>query len=224
MKLKSYEIFLEGVHNDQHMKYYMGKMKDELELSSNVWNFNNVNYIDYDMIKFTCGINKDVIRGIKRTLDRYSRILLKSNIYMVYNHFDHDTDRNYFKVFFKSLYTQRVKPRKSIYHVSRKKNRKSIFENGLQLKSHSESESWSESKQFSYPPAVFATNSEKGFDDIWSTDGSGDVWEIDTTNLPNKWWFDLNFYWNNEYQQFKHIMTFEPIPAKYLKLIRLEDQ
>jgi hypothetical protein len=93
-------------------------------------------------------------------------------------------------VIIKNKYTKRVKPNKYIYHCSLPENRESILKNGLTPKQHSESKDYFGMKTLTYSSSIFATNSS--IDDVWKS--NRDVWKIDTENLPNKWWYDLNLY------------------------------
>jgi hypothetical protein len=121
--------------------------------------------------------------------------------------------KDFIKIFIKNIHTKRVKPNKYVYHCSDFKNRNSILEHGLKLTDHSDS-NYKHESSLVYPPSIFATNDGK--DSIWGF-GNDDIWEIDTEKLPNKWWYDLNLY-NNGHETIS-IMTFEPIPPKFIKLI-----
>ena len=63
-------------------------------------------------------------------------------------------------------------------------------------------------------PAIFATNSSNKrawFDSTYDDD----VWEIDTTKIPNVKWYKDRHYESRS----KHIVTFENIPRDAIKLI-----
>lgn len=156
MKLKSYKLFVEKVRNDQHLHYNILQLRDDLkDFGSSNPDIGSSNP-DYDYMKFTIKKNDfkiipmkmdNNVKNIKNLLDRYSKKLLKSNIYMVYDCNDFISYYS-FTVYFKILYTQRIKPNKFIYHLSHKKNRDSILKDGLLLKSHDESDDWSYAKQY----------------------------------------------------------------------------
>lgn len=80
--------------------------------------------------------------------------------------------------------------------------------NGLKVKSHSNSNDWNNEIYLEYPDALFAINSDK---DVWK---KGDRWQIDTSKIKNIWWEDLNFHKRDEF-----IMTFSDIPKEAIKLI-----
>lgn len=172
---------------------------------------------DYSTLKFKLlTLNEGLVKRVKNILSQLSKDLLKVNIYMIYylnsslGHFDLS------EVVFKSLYTQRVSPQRYVYHCSPKENRESIMKNGLIPKGSSESKEWGGLIYLDYPPVIFATN--KGGDSVWTWRSGKDLWRIDTQGLNNKWWYDLNFFGNEDYQQ-KHIMTFEPIPPSHIEMV-----
>jgi hypothetical protein len=122
-----------------------------------------------------------------------------------------------FYVYVKDLYTERIVPPKEIYHITDKKYRESIRQNGLLLKSSDEG-NWSKELKLSYPPTVFAINNH----DYWSNKLSTgeDIWVIDTTKLDNKWWRDLNFYnLPRKHDQVFPYMTFDNVPPDSIKLL-----
>jgi hypothetical protein len=116
-------------------------------------------------------------------------------------------------LYFKTIHTTRVKPNKILYHFSPTEKRQSILDKGLIPMKSEDSERWADEKDLAYPPAVFCFN-----DDVtnqgWHYVSKIDVWEIDTTKIPNKWWEDIN----NRYGRTDLIMTFEPIPPQFIKL------
>lgn len=122
-------------------------------------------------------------------------------------------------IYFKKLRTKEIIPLPYVYHCSPVKNRESIKKNGLIPKGLEDSTYWSAISRLSYPPMIFATNASKGENgkiDVWRDDDNWDIWRIDTEKLPNKWWVDLNFFGSET----NYIMTFEPIPPKFLTLAR----
>lgn len=107
-----------------------------------------------------------------------------------------------------------VVPNKFIYHVSNPIYRKEIMKNGLKPKV-GESYTIHVGHHNKIIPAIFATNSENKnywFDSTYDDD----VWKIDTTNLENKWFVDKHYIGGENYP---HILTFEPISTKHIKLI-----
>ena len=118
-------------------------------------------------------------------------------------------------MYFKDMHTMEIKPNEKIYHFSPIENRESILKYGLLLKESKNSELWSHDIMWEYPPCIFASNKGTDYGWYYKERDKIDMWEIDTTNLPNKWWHDLNVTPNKG-----HIMTFEPIPPQYLKLIK----
>lgn len=160
----------------------------------------------------------------EKVLKSYQKKLLDYNIVIGYNMKDgYDTklgddlddiksipnDKKDFHIHIKDLHTMRVKPPRYIYHFSDKKNRESILKNGLLPKESKDSERWKEIS-LSYPPAVFATLDR---DVMWYHD----EWKIDTENLDNKWWKDINFFIPNS--ETNAIMTFGNIPIECLTLV-----
>lgn len=106
-----------------------------------------------------------------------------------------------------------TKPGKYVYHVSNPKFRELILKQGLIPRG--KSESWLEDTEI-IGKVIFATNTpdkKEWFDSTFDDD----VYEIDTTSLSNKWFFDPNFNWQKINY---HIITFENIPANTIKLIK----
>ena len=219
-RIVSFNIF-EGMLNDHHLNFFILKMWNELskvgakdieEYPKTEYEPNNIRF-NYREIN-----ESDLIEILKK----YEKILLKVNIYMAYISVTtsfincvNSVEGGRCIIYFKSLFTGRVKPNEFIYHASKEKNRESILKNGLVLKSSSDSSMWNDVAKLSYPPSVFATNS-----DIYNVWHAGDdIWQIDTKGLPNKWWYDLNFFYSGNKRDKMYIMTFESIPADHLKLL-----
>ena len=105
-----------------------------------------------------------------------------------------------------------VKPNKYVYHQSNIKFRNEISETGLITKG--KSETWLSDTKID-GKVIFATNSDDKKDWFDST-YDDDVYQIDTTKINNKWFFDPNFNWE---KLPKHIITFDNIPLNAIKLI-----
>ena len=116
-------------------------------------------------------------------------------------------DDNSLYIYFKNIHLNRIKPDKYVYHTTQSSNYDNIMKHGLLLQTNKKWGSY-----LHYPPSIFAMN---GVDTqkkkLWK-EGS-DVWRIDTTNIPNKWYNDLNI---PSYKEKGPIMTFEPIGIEYL--------
>ncbi len=96
-----------------------------------------------------------------------------------------------------------------------RKNRKSIKENGLVLNNNHRFKD----KRLKHKPAVFCSAIELSDYDIQLLMGrmdSLDIWRIDTYNIPNIWWLDLNEPKQTKERQW--IMSYEPISKESLKL------
>jgi hypothetical protein len=119
---------------------------------------------------------------------------------------------------------------KFVYHKSNTKFRVEISKNGLIPKA--KSETWLSDTPIS-GKVIFATNSDDKKDWFDST-YNDDIYQIDTSNLNNKWFEDPNYsndkeewaeYNGKKFKlpktniEYKHIITFEPIPVNSLKLI-----
>jgi len=106
-----------------------------------------------------------------------------------------------------------VTPKEKVYHQSNPIFRNKIEEQGLKVRA---GECYKIYVGYGEKciPAIFATNSSNKrawFDSTYDDD----VWEIDTTKIPNvKWFKDRHFD-----SRSKHIVTFENIPRDAIKLI-----
>jgi hypothetical protein len=149
---------------------------------------------------------------IRKVLNKYKQILLRSEYIMSYTLENEDIKFNdmYLNIFMKNTKFKRVIPKNIIYHYSEKIYRKKILKEGLIPQKFSDSTAWGDRADLEYEDSIFAVNGPYS----WALLKNLDKWQIDTTNLKNKWWLDLNF--NDK----KYIMTFEPIPKEYLKLIK----
>jgi len=162
---------------------------------------------------YICNLKEEHIKIIEKISKKWEKKLLENNVST--KHWKEDDLitgelRNCYILRFKTIKTQRVKPQKYVYHFTNsEENRDNILKFGLIPKTNI---NW---KWIDYPPAIFAINSD-GVRDIW---GGKYLFRIDTTNLKNKWWYDLNFPIG-----YVSIMTFEPIGPEYLELIDIDDE
>ncbi len=152
----------------------------------------------------------------KIKLDFWQKKLIeKDNLYLSY-------EMRGLKVYtyIKKLKVKRVSAPKKIYHQTILKNLNYIKREGLLPKSFN----WSH--ELEYPPAIFFTTapSELFYDNDDSRIKTDElrIIEIDTTGLKNKWYVDLNTtnYMEPGMGDKPYIMTFEPVPASAIKIIR----
>jgi hypothetical protein len=101
---------------------------------------------------------------------------------------------------------------KTIYHTGNPMFRESILKQGLIPQG--KSESWLSDTPIE-GEVIFAVNSSD-IADAWQSGYDDDIYEIETTQLNNQWYFDPNFA---SYEDNDRIITFEPIPSSAIKLI-----
>jgi len=196
----------------QEVKHSFNKQLPELK-SSVCTNMKISSHVSYMTMGFDIVPNNTFIAAVHNILQGWCDKLVDSNnIYMT-----HRCTYGKFTIYFKKLKTEKAQIERYLYHVSRPANRSSIKKLGLVPKGSDDSTAWSGYDYLAYPPAVFATN--MGMHDTWHV--SGDIWRIDTNELNNEWWYDLNFYGAGDRR--KYVMTFDPIPKKYIKLVKNGD-
>lgn len=173
-------------------------------------------------------IDNSIINKVEKIVIKYKSLFLRNNMIMsfdkhIYPRLEFDDDFNFkptneyytkFSIYVKSLFTNRVKPKRYIYHFSPSENRDSILSNGLIPKPSEDSVRWSKETELSYPPLIFAVNDDD--EAGWYYVSKVDVWQIDTSKIDNIWWHDLN----NKYIRTDLIMTDKPIPISALKLVK----
>jgi len=168
-------------------------------------------------------------KKVMTLFDKYKGIMLENDYIMSYRYskkpiYRYDKDvmpyhkpgNGYelnFYVFVKDLHTEIVIPNKIVYHYSPQSKRQYILNNGLIPMSSDKSKQWNK-EEYEYPPLIFAVNDEELG---WHHHKDEDKWAIDTENLPNKWWYDLN---TTNIVNSKSIMTFDPVPVQYIKLVK----
>jgi 8-oxo-dGTP pyrophosphatase MutT (NUDIX family) len=101
--------------------------------------------------------------------------------------------------------------KETIYHRSNPIFREIILKKGLIPKG--KSESWLSDTPIE-GEVIFAINSSD-ISDAWDSGYDDDTYEIDTTQLNNKWYLDPNFGSDEN----NRIITFEPIPVSAIKLV-----
>jgi hypothetical protein len=106
-----------------------------------------------------------------------------------------------------------ITPNKIVIHKSNPKFRDKIIEQGLKVRA-GECYKIYAGYGTKCKPAIFATNSTNKrawFDSTYDDD----VWEIDTTMMPEIKWYKDRHYESSK----KHIVTFQDIPKEAIKLI-----
>jgi hypothetical protein len=153
------------------------------------------------------GMKRSDIGIIENMLSDYQSIAIKQDMILSFGESKAAVKFEGTKMvaYLKSIYSIRVKPQRYVYHFSTE-DKESIMKNGLQPRKSDSSKQWT-NPALSYPPAVFAIND---YSTHW---GVGNIFEIDTQGLNNKWWRDLNFATGPA------IMTFEAIPADHIRLV-----
>jgi hypothetical protein len=122
---------------------------------------------------------------------------------------------------FDNLYSPAGKPiipEAIVVHVSNPKNRKNILTNGLVPQVGSCYSLYVGEEEICMP-AIFATNSleeERRFESTYDDD----IWYIYTDVAKVKWFKDKHFddLRHPEFDEYKHIVTFERIPPQALEL------
>lgn len=209
---------LNELSNWSLVKSYLDKMWSEIsKIDSFIENnckremFHNDNY---SVLEFKYPVKFET--KIEKIIKKHTKELENNNIHISYSFTKFiEPGMSRCSIIIKNKYTKRVKPNKYIYHCSPLENRESILKNGLIPKRHSESKDYKQMNVLTYSPSIFATNSS--MNDVWKS--NRDVWRIDTENLPNKWWYDLNLYNKYGYGN-TAIMTYDPIPPEHLELVK----
>jgi hypothetical protein len=171
------------------MVYHNKKEKLEIsEICDTINNFTNLNVVpwfEYDK----------------------NRIGKEPDFYLDVDDYDEELNENY------SPAGKEITPNKIVIHKSNPKFRDKIIEQGLKVRA-GECYKIYAGYGTKCKPAIFATNStnkRSWFDSTYDDD----VWEIDTTMMPEIKWYKDKHYESSK----KHIVTFQDIPKEAIKLI-----
>jgi hypothetical protein len=198
------------IKNKQLIRSYAKEIEREVQKvikSPDVKFMYNKEYLDADDIVLNiCYLKEKEIDLVEKIAQKWQKKLIENNIsikHQIPSGSYYDKWKIVYAIKFKDVKTERVKPEKYVYHFTNsKENKNNILKYGLIPKTNV---NWD---YIDYPDAIFAINGDFG-------DWRGNyVFRIDTTNLKNKWWYDLNFRVGSP-----QIMTFEPIGPEYLKLL-----
>ena len=158
----------------------------------------------------------DVLEDISKEIANYTGVVIgvrgeqtpkcddKENIYLRESKTE---DKEY------SPAGKEIIPNKKVFHQSNPMFRNKIEEQGLKVRAGECYKIYAGYGEKCIP-AIFATNSSNKrawFDSTYDDD----VWEIDTTKIPNVKWYKDRHYESRS----KHIVTFENIPRDAIKLI-----
>ena len=167
----------------------------------------------------TQGIRKmylDVLEDISKEIANYTGVVIgvrgeqtpkcndEENIYLRESKLE---DKEY------SPAGKEITPKEKVYHQSNPMFRNKIEEQGLKVRAGECYKIYAGYGEKCIP-AIFATNTSNKrawFDSSYDDD----VWEIDTTKIPNVKWYKDRHYESRS----KHIVTFENIPRDAIKLI-----
>jgi hypothetical protein len=106
-------------------------------------------------------------------------------------------------------------PNEKVFHQSNPIYRNKIEEQGLKVRA-GECYTIYSGRDEKCIPAIFATNSSNKRD-WFDSSYDDDVWEIDTTKIPNVKWYKDRHFEGGDYEH--HIVTFKNIPRDAIKLI-----
>jgi len=227
----------EYTRNPQYLKsifkkIYRGVYKitgEKLEYKIKDDKHNDINYTDvlkdnYLYLEFEIqSVDQMFIVKVDKYLDSFRKQLENQEIILSYyksgynrqsmidlvNSLYESTKTEYYYhyyIYIKDNKGQRIKPPKYVYHATNKKNSDSISKNGIKI---SPPKNYKGNADLEYMPSIFAMADKKN---VWSNE---DIWQIDTTKIPNKWWQDLNLH--NRYKD--AIMTFDDIPPNTIEKI-----
>jgi len=158
----------------------------------------------------------DVLEDISKEIANYTGVVIgvrgeqtpkcddKENIYLRESKTE---DKEY------SPAGKEITPKEKVYHQSNPMFRNKIEEQGLKVRAGECYKIYAGYGEKCIP-AIFATNSSNKrawFDSTYDDD----VWEIDTTKIPNVKWYKDRHYESRS----KHIVTFQDIPKEAIKLI-----
>jgi hypothetical protein len=218
----------EFVKNEKFTFYLINKMVEDIKLKFNMEdediyierNRNTKHEITFINIYIEDILEKD-IKNIDIFLNKYIKIFEKNELLLTYRKKRVEflkKVRYKYDILIKSDKLQRIKPPKYVYHSTKEKNIDDILLNGLIPKSGNQ---WN--IELEYKPAIFAT---RNINHTWKHFGNNVLLQIDTENLDNKWYIDLNLndynYPNDPDKDF--IMTYEPIPKENIRLLSNEEK
>jgi hypothetical protein len=200
-------------NNTDNVKDWMNYTFDEIQFIQPTKRTNSKKDSYKKMKVFFSKTDKETNNRLKQKLTELKDVLLEKGIMISF--FVNYSD---VEIFFKRI-NVKIEPTRYVYHSTSVNNRDSILKNGLIPKSSDDSKEWVYGIHLSYPKAIFATmvNLETGIINPWKNDDSVDIWRIDTDKLNNDWFIDLNYV---DEKDNKHIMTFQPIPPKYLEIAK----
>ena len=207
------EFLNEQKTNSDNLKYWFNFVFDEISFIEPIKRSDSKKKGYNEMKVFFSKTDKETNNRLKQRLTELKDVLLENGIMISF--FVNYSD---VEIYFKRI-NVKVEPTRYVYHSTSVENRDSILKNGLIPKSSDDSKEWVYGIHLSYPKAIFATmvNLETGIINPWKSDNTVDIWRIDTNKLNNEWFVDLNYV---DEKDNKHIMTFQPIPPKYLEIAK----
>lgn len=228
------EFLIQSVKNPVLMKFIVKELLNDIKKITPSIKRDNMNFHDYSKMWWELEIrwlDLKVKSKLENLLKTRQENLLKNGTILAYKISEHPLfnlvgddleltgeSELWINIFIKDLYSKRFNPPKYLYHSSSSENRESIKKNGLKKIEFSKGNWTLESLKNYYPPSVFATVEKDGW---YNKVIKGDVWRIDTTNLKNIWWEDLNFYRHEDpnKEPVDCVMTFDSIPTEHLELV-----
>lgn len=218
--MRNIMLISEYINNKDNMFYLFNKLKDDIieKFPENKITFEEEPIGVKQMFYFNIFgefIPKDTIK-IKKILKNWVEKFDRNDLFLSFKEKTYLSNDNrlkyYYKCVIKTHKVKRVKPPKYIYHTANINKRDFILNNGLiPVKNNNYVNT------LDHPPVVFASINK---DNLFMYNENKDLWLIDTSNLNNKWYVDLNMNTLSGYKHDDFIMTFDKIPPENIKLLK----
>jgi hypothetical protein len=166
-------------------------------------------------IHFELKLNNKNIKNFKEIFPIIKEKAEKKGFFSLYKFSKRWPGDKLVKICFKNKKKIPVEPPKTVHHISSRINRKKILEEGL-IPQPFEKSRWKGDLNYYYEPAIFCSKNKYDASFLFIED-KYDVWEIDLTELKNKWFLDCNMLGYIYKDCF--FMTFEQIKPEALKLV-----
>lgn len=177
--------------------------------------FHVKNMINAKLIVFYTNQNKIKRKSIQEKMFFLKKEMSKYDNFFLYTYFVDALNNEGIKICIKENKNVPIEVEEKLYHISPIENREKILENGLTKQRFYKSKNRTKLNYY-HKPAIFLTKNKHDAIFIFH-EKNYDIWEINTKNLKNKWYYDCNMG-NDE----NFIMTYENIKSEFVKLFLLK--